>query len=76
MSFKSKFKKRVITLVLLCIILLISLVSNGFLYEKVEKLKQEHENLSKKIENNSSSLPLSQKDIENLFNRNEVKNEN
>lgn len=77
MDFASKGKKRILTFTLLSIILFISLIINGFLYDKIETLKQEHEALSKKLENNSSNISnLSEKDIQNLFNGNEVKNEN
>lgn len=77
MASDSKVKKRIIMFVLLCIILLISMVFIGLLYEKVESLKQEYETLSEKIKNNDSNMSqLSEKDIQNLFDGIEVKNEN
>lgn len=77
MASDSKVKKRIIMFVLLCIILLISMVFNGLLYEKVESLKQEYETLSQKVKSNDSNVSqLSEKYIQNLFDGIEVKNEN
>ncbi|QCX33233.1 hypothetical protein FDN13_05685 [Caloramator sp. E03] len=73
----AKMKKRMLTFSLLGIILFLNLFLLDSLIIKVESLKQEYETLSKKIENSNSNIShISEKDIEKLFNGNEVKNAN
>lgn len=77
MDSSTKTKRRMLIFSLLCIILLLNLFLLGSLSIKVESLKQEYQTLSKKIENSNSNIShISEKDIEKLFNGNEVKNAN
>lgn len=71
-----KGKRRIIAFAALSVVLLISLVLNGWLYSEIELLRQECETLSLKIENSKQNLSkLSEEDIQNWFNGNKVKDE-